>query len=93
MKDTVPENSIELTLEKLVYGGEALGRLPDGRAVFVPYAFSGERVRVRLVEDKRGYARAELLEVLAPSEERISPVCKHFAICGGCHYQHMPYEF
>ena len=92
MKDTVRENSIELTLEKLVYGGEALARLPDGRAVFVPYAFSGERVRVRLVEDKRGYARAELLEVLAPSEERISPTCKHFKICGGCHYQHMPYE-
>jgi len=132
-----------VTLEKLTYGGDAMGRLPDpltgasGRAVFVPYALPGERVRVRLVEVKRGYARAELLEVLAPSAERISPRCKHYfsplarssgegpgpvlpvladtvraasiggtpvrdgrpgskvegvRACGGCHYQHMPYE-
>jgi 23S rRNA (uracil1939-C5)-methyltransferase len=73
-----------VTLEKLTCGGDAMGHLPDpltgasGRAVFVPYALPGERVRVRLVEVKRGYARAELLEVLGPSAERISPRCKHY---------------
>ena len=92
MKDNTAENPIELTLDKLVYGGEALGRLPDGRALFVPYALPGEHVRVSLVEEKRGFARAQLLDVLVPSEDRISPICKHFTTCGGCHYQHIPNE-
>ncbi|MDO9348079.1 MAG: TRAM domain-containing protein, partial [Anaerolineales bacterium] len=68
----------EIALKALVYGGDAMGRLPDGRAVFVPNALPGERVRLRLVKERRGYARAELLEVLAPSAERITPRCKHY---------------
>ncbi|OQY28318.1 MAG: hypothetical protein B6I38_09300 [Anaerolineaceae bacterium 4572_5.1] len=68
-----------------------MARLPDGRAVFIPYALPGEKVNIRLVEDKKRYARAELLEVLEPAPERISPKCPHFTKCGGCHYQHMPY--
>lgn len=69
-----------------------MARLPDGRAVFIPYALPGETVRIRLVEDKQRYARAELLEVLEPAPERVSPRCPHFMECGGCHYQHMPYQ-
>jgi len=83
--------SLTLTLDSLVYGGQAMGRLPDGRAVFVPFALPGEQVRLRPVEEKRGHVRAELLEVLQPSASRISPRCAHFGLCGGCHYQHMPY--
>lgn len=83
--------TVELTLTSLAYGGQALGRLPDGRALFAPYALPGETVRVRLTKDKRGYAEAELLEVLTPSPQRIAPRCRHFAECGGCHYQHMDY--
>lgn len=73
------------------YGGEVMGRLADGRAVFIPLAIPGELVRIRLVEEKTNYARAELLEVLEASPERIQPRCQHFGECGGCHYQHMPY--
>jgi len=83
---------VTVTLTSLVYGGEAMGRLPDGRAVFVPYALPGETVSVQLVEQKRGYARGELLEVFAPSQARIEPLCLHFGVCGGCHYQHMSYN-
>lgn len=82
---------IEIRLDSLAYGGDALGRLPDGRLVFVPYALPGERVVVRLVEEKRRHARAELVEVLVPSPERVAPRCLHFGVCGGCHYQHMDY--
>jgi 23S rRNA (uracil1939-C5)-methyltransferase len=82
----------DVNLTVLAYGGEALGRLPDGRAVFVPFALPGEIARVRLVDERRGFARAELLEILAPSPERIEPLCCHFGRCGGCHYQHLPYE-
>jgi 23S rRNA (uracil1939-C5)-methyltransferase len=99
-------SSFTLTLAKLTYGGDALGRLEDGRAVFVPFGLPGETVRARIVEEKRGHARAELVEVLEASPERIAPKCKYFFSplsaaegggegqgvgCGGCHYQHMPY--
>jgi len=83
--------TVDISLTTLTYGGEALGRLEDGRAVFVPFALPGERVRARLVEEKRNHARADLVEVLSPSAERIAPRCAHFGVCGGCHYQHLPY--
>ncbi len=92
------DQTFELTLSAFTYGGDALGRIPDeragkaDRAVFVPFGLPGERVRVRLVEERRGFARGELVEVLQPAPERIAPRCKHFGVCGGCHYQHMPYE-
>lgn len=74
------------------YGGETLARLPDGRAVFIPYVLPGEEVQIRLTEDKERYARGETVEVLDPAPERIEAKCFHFGMCGGCHYQHMPYS-
>jgi len=68
-----------------------MGRLPDGRAAFVPLALSGETVRAEIVEEKRGFARLRLLEVVEPSPQRIQPLCVHFGECGGCHYQHLAY--
>lgn len=105
----MPSDTYDIILSTLAFGGDALGRLPDdasrpGLAVFVPYALPGEIVRVRLVEEKRSHARAELLEVLTPSADRVTPRCPHFfsiqnqqsAInnlpCGGCHYQHLSYS-
>jgi len=85
-------NHIEVNLEKLTYGGDAMGRLPDGRAVFVPFGLPGERVRVRLTEEKKNFARGELVEVIEASPDRITPKCIHFGICGGCHYQNLSYE-
>jgi 23S rRNA (uracil1939-C5)-methyltransferase len=82
----------EIRLTTLAYGGDAMGRLNDGRAVFVPFGLPGERVRVRLTEEKRGFARGELIEILEASPHRIVPRCKHFGVCGGCHYQNLPYE-
>ncbi len=84
--------TFDLRLEKPTYGGDAMGRLQDGRAIFVPFGLPGERVRIRLTEEKRGFARGELLEVLEPSPHRIVPRCVHFGTCGGCHYQNLPYE-
>src|SRR5512133_757104 len=82
----------EITLEKLTYGGEAMGRLPDGRAVFVPFGLPGEQVRVELTEDKKNFARGKIIELLKSTSERIVPRCKHFEKCGGCHYQNLAYE-
>ncbi len=84
--------TFDILLEKLTYGGEAMGRLPDGRAVFVPFGLPGEQVRLELTEDKKNFARGKLLELLKASPERIDAKCKHFEKCGGCHYQNLPYE-
>ncbi len=81
----------EVTVSALAFGGDAVGRLDDGRAVFVPFALPGERLRVELVEQKERFARGRLLEVLQASPLRIQPRCQHFSICGGCHYQHLDY--
>jgi len=87
-----PTTFSDISLEKLTYGGDAMGRLPDGRAVFVPFGLPGEKVRIRLVFQKKSFAKAELVEVLESSHERIAAKCKHFGECGGCHYQNLPYE-
>lgn len=86
------ERTFDVDLTAMTYGGDALGRLPDGRAVFVPYALPGERVRVALVDEKRSFARARLEEVLQPAPQRVAARCPHYTICGGCHYQHLGYE-
>ena len=84
---------VDLWLDGIAHGGEALGR-DRGRVVFVPYAIPGERVRVELLEEKPRWARARLLEVLEPSPDRIEPPCPHFGPekCGGCQWQHIAYE-
>ena len=82
----------EVSLTTLTYGGDAMGRLPDGRAVFVPFGLPGERARVQLTEEKKNFARGEIVEILEASPDRIVPKCKHFGACGGCHYQNLRYE-
>lgn len=89
--DRQPE-TFDLQLEKFTYGGDALGCLPDNRAVFVPFGLPGEKVRVRLIEEKKNFAHGEILEIIEPSPDRIDARCKHFGECGGCHYQNLPYE-
>ena len=81
-----------LLLDSFAYGGESFGRSTEGRATFVPFALPGEKVRIRLVEEKRGFARGALIEVIQSTPERIEPRCQHFGHCGGCHYQHMSYD-
>ncbi len=89
MAEATPTYEVDLTA--FTFGGDSLGRLADGRAVFVPFGLPGERVRIRLTEEKRSYARGELLEVLEPSPRRIAARCPHFGECGGCHYQNLDY--
>jgi len=82
----------EVLLTTLSYGGDCLGRLPDGRVVFVPFGIPGERASVEIVADNKNFARGKLVKVLEPSPERVEPRCKHFTRCGGCHFQHIAYN-
>lgn len=62
----------------MTQGGEAMGRDDAGRVVFVPYAIADEEVVAEIVEEKKNYARARLLEVVKPSPARVTPRCIHF---------------
>ncbi|MDM7916042.1 MAG: 23S rRNA (uracil(1939)-C(5))-methyltransferase RlmD, partial [Candidatus Eisenbacteria bacterium] len=91
MLRTRQEEPVEMQIEDLAYGGEGVGRF-DGQVHFVEGALPGETVRA--VPQKGGgkrWRRARLLEVLAPSPERIVPACPHAAVCGGCAYQALAY--
>jgi 23S rRNA (uracil1939-C5)-methyltransferase len=78
-------------IEKPIYGGAFLAHM-EGKAVFVPLTLPGEEVRVRISEHKRGYATAEVEEIVAAAPGRVTPACRHFGVCGGCHYQYAGYE-
>jgi tRNA/tmRNA/rRNA uracil-C5-methylase (TrmA/RlmC/RlmD family) len=82
---------VEIDLHGLTHGGSAVGRLPDGTACFVDYAIPGERVRVRVVDRRKRWARAELVDVITPSPDRVDPPCPLFGPgrCGGCRLQHI----
>lgn len=82
-------DTLELVSERLVAGGRALARGPDGAVVFVAGALPGERVRVVVTERRRDFHRAEVLDVLEPSPARIEPACPTLgAGCGGCDLLH-----
>ena len=82
---------MNLTIEKLVYGGDGLARLPEGKTVFMPFVLPGEEVDATIVQQKSSFARATADQVVKPSPYRIQPQCPYFASCGGCHYQHSGY--
>ena len=63
--------TVTLKIEKNVYGGDGLGRLGDGRVCFVPGAFAGEMVRAELVEQKKSFVRAQCVELVEPSPDRV----------------------
>src|SRR5581483_2319337 len=78
----------ELTIEKLVYGGDGLAR-DDGRIALVPFVLPGERVRAEVTRSKNDLLRGRAsLEILAAAAERVAPPCPYFFQCGGCQYQH-----
>ena len=82
---------IDVTTERLAYGGDAIAR-HDGLAIFVPYAAAGERLRVRITERKKNFARGVIDRILEASSSRRAPRCQYFGDCGGCQLQHITYE-
>ena len=79
------------TIEKIVLGGLGLAYLPDGMVVLIPNVLPGEVVRANILRRHKGYAEAELLEVVKPSAHRVVPLCPDFARCGGCKLMYADY--
>jgi 23S rRNA (uracil1939-C5)-methyltransferase len=84
-------DEIEVTIEKLVFGGEGFGRF-EGIPIFVPLAAPGDQLRVRLKERKPGWGRAEIVEIMTPGPDRRPAPCPHFEVCGSCDIQHLTDE-
>jgi 23S rRNA (uracil1939-C5)-methyltransferase len=82
---------VNLTIEKLVYGGDGLARLPEGKTVFMPFVLPQEEISATIIQEKSSFARATADQVLKPSPYRVPAQCPYFAACGGCHYQHSGY--
>ena len=72
-------------------GGGCVGRAPDGKVVFVRHSLPGERVRARVTSVTSSYLRADAIEILSPSPDRVAAPCPHAGPgrCGGCDYQHV----
>lgn len=89
------EECVERTrvnIESLAHGGDGVGRLPDGRTVFVPYTCPGDEAVVRVTEDHGRWTRGVLEELASASEDRVTAPCPYFGTCGGCQWQHVSYE-
>lgn len=86
-RSTGPESMVRI--DKVVAEGDGLGRLEDGRVVFVSGGLPGELVRCRIIRQSRDYARAVAVEILEPHRQRVEPPCPYVAPgCGGCDLQH-----
>ena len=81
---------VEVEATKVVAGGDALGRMEDGRVAFITGALPGERVVAEVTEDRPDYLRAHVTEVVNASANRVIPPCPNVARgCGGCGWQHI----
>lgn len=85
------ESPICVRIEGISHKGEGVGRI-NGKAAFIPFAIPGELVTVEIIEEKKRFIRAQILEVLEPSADRVVPKCPHYFECGGCALQHMTYN-
>ena len=71
--------------------GKSIARVDD-MVVFIPYGAPGDVVNIKLDKKKSSYAEAHIVDMVKPSPDRVTPACEHFGVCGGCKWQHIPYE-
>ncbi len=72
--------------------GKALAKHEDGRVIFIKEGVPGDLVDLRVVKKRKNYFEAEIIKLHKGAPNRITPVCSHFGVCGGCKWQHMTYE-
>ncbi len=80
-----------VSIARISAGGDGVGRLPDGRVVFVPRTAPGDEADVEIVETRKRYAHGRLLGLMRPGTARVEPECPHYTAdrCGGCQLQHL----
>jgi tRNA/tmRNA/rRNA uracil-C5-methylase (TrmA/RlmC/RlmD family) len=89
--ETETETELELEVGAIAGGGGCVARAPDGKVVFVRHSLPGEQVRARVTAETSSYLRADAVEVVRASPDRVPPPCPHAGPgrCGGCDFQHV----
>ena len=76
----------------MTFGGKTIGKI-DGKNVFIPYTLPGENLEINIIESKKDYDNAEIVNIIEPSEYRVEPDCKYYGKCGGCNMMHIAPEY
>ena len=81
-----------IPVSRIAFGGDGVGRLPNGKVCFIPGTLPGETVRAEIMHEAKSFARAKALEVLTASPDRVEPDCPLAGTCPGCVYRHAAYD-
>ena len=81
----------KITITDIGAEGNALARV-DNKVLFVPMLIPGDVVDVRVRKKKKNYLEGSVVRFHEYSKDRVKPVCRHFGECGGCKWQHLPYD-
>lgn len=82
---------VELDIESTAFKGKGIAKV-DGLAIFIPGTAPGDKIKAMITRKKKSFREAKILEILEPSPIRIEPECRHADTCGGCTWQHIPYQ-
>jgi len=82
---------LSVPVSRIAFGGDGVGRLPNGKVCFITGALPGETVRAEITHEAKSFARARILDVLTASPERVEPDCPLAGTCPGCAYRHASY--
>ena len=82
---------VQVLIESVAFKGYGVTRI-HGKVAFVPYAVTGDRAWVEVIEEKKKYSMGRLIQIVEPSPWRVNPPCPYFGSCGGCQMQHIDYS-
>ena len=81
-----------LEITKVAAEGKSIARWND-LVVFIPFGAPGDIADVKIDRKKHSFCEGHIVNLVKPSEIRTEPMCEHFGVCGGCKFQHIPYEY
>lgn len=82
----------DVTITDVAAEGKSIARVNE-MVVFIPFGAPGDIANIKIDRKKHSYAEGHIDEIITPSPIRVKPVCEHFEVCGGCRWQHLPYDF
>ncbi|MDE6207852.1 MAG: TRAM domain-containing protein, partial [Muribaculaceae bacterium] len=82
----------DVVISDVAAEGNALARVND-MVVFVPFGAPGDHVDIQIEKKRKSYATGRIARLVKAGDIRIAPRCEHFTVCGGCRWQHLPYDF
>lgn len=83
--------TLTIRIDSLSYGGSGVGRF-EGIVYFVPFSVPGDLLEIKVTKEEKRYREAEIVKIIEPSPDRVTPPCKYFGDCGGCQWQQVSYS-